>query len=77
MVIHLAVLAAGSPGHVSDLQYATESWTPGGKVLGAIILVVLVIAWLKVPRGPVIGRRAKPAPAKAKAPARARAAARR
>ena len=65
MITHLAVLAAARPGHVSDVKYAAETWTPGGTVLAVIIIAVLVFAWLKlVPSGPkVTARRRKPRPA--------------
>lgn len=77
MIIHLAVLAADHPGHVSNLKYAAETWTPGGTVLAVIIIAVLVFAWLKlIPSGPkVTAPRRKPRPAaktweRAKMPAR-------
>jgi hypothetical protein len=78
VITHLAVLAAAHPGHVSNLKYATETWTPGGTFLALIIIGVLVVAWLKlVPSGPkVTARRRKPRPA-AKAWERARMPARR
>ena len=78
MITHLAVLAAANPGHVSDLKYATETWTPGGTVLAVVIIAVLVFAWVKlVPSGPkVTARRRAPAPA-AKTWKRARMPARR
>lgn len=62
---HLAAVAAGSPGHVSRLKYATETWTPGGTLLAVVIIAVLVFAWVKlVPSGPkVTARRRAPAPA--------------
>ncbi len=66
-VHHLAALAAASPGHVSDLKYATETWTPGGTVLAVIIIAVLVFAWLKlVPSGPKVAARRDRAPARAR-----------
>jgi hypothetical protein len=70
VITHLAVLAAAHPGHVSNLKYAAESWTPGGTILAVIILAVLVFAWVKIPAGPKVNVRGR-------APARTRAAARR
>lgn len=52
MITHLVALAAAHPAHVSNLRYATETWTPGGTALGVIILVFLIWAWIKVPSGP-------------------------
>lgn len=69
---HLAALAASSPAHVSNLKYATESWTPGGTALGVIILAVLILAWMKIRV-----RRPVPAPAPARSRARDRTPARR
>ena len=79
MITHLAVLAAAHPGHVSNLKYATETWTPGGTVLAVIISAVLLFAWLKlVPSGPkVTAPRRKPRPARTRAAARREAPARR
>jgi hypothetical protein len=74
VIISLAALAAASPSHVSDLKYATTTFTPGALVLGAVILAVLILAWRKLPGGPVIGRRR---PARAKAVTRPGAGARR
>lgn len=63
-VRHLAALAAAGPGHVSNLKYATETWTPGGTALAVIIIAVLVFAWLKlVPSGPKVTARRDRAPA--------------
>jgi hypothetical protein len=77
VITHLAVLAAAHPGHVSNLKYAAETWTPGGTALAVIIIAVLIFAWLKlVPSGPkVTAPRRKPRPAaktweRAKMPAR-------
>ncbi len=70
-VHHLAAFAASNPGHVSNLKYATESWTPGGTTLAVIIIAVLIVAWLKlIPAGPKVNARRRPAPAKARAPRR-------
>ena len=78
MTHHLAVLAAGNPGHVSNLRYATETWTPGGTVLAAVIIIALIALWLKVIPG---GRKAKtrrgPAPARGRSASRRRVPARR
>lgn len=63
-VHHLAALAAGNPGHVSNLKYATETWTPGGTVLAVIIIAVLVVAWMLVPSGPKVTGRRDRAPAR-------------
>jgi len=72
MITQLAALAAAQPAHVSNLKYATETWTPGGTVLAVIILAVLVFAWMKIPSGPrVTGRRPAPAPARSRARDRA------
>lgn len=78
MITHLAALAAANPGHVSNLKYATETWTPGGTVLAVIIIAVLVAAFCKlVPSGPrVTGRSRDRAPARTRAAARREAAAR-
>ena len=69
MIIHLAALAAAHPAPVSNLRYATETWTPGGTALAVLILAVLIFAWIRIPSG----RKREPAPA----PARTRRAARR
>ena len=75
---HLAVLAAGNPGHVSNLKYATETWTPGGTVLAVIIIAVLVFAWLKlVPSGPKVTARRDRAPARGRPSGRRQVPARR
>ena len=63
MITHLAALAAAHPAHVSNAQYAASSWTPGGMTLGAIILAVLIFAWIKIPSGPKVTARRKPQPA--------------
>ena len=75
MIIHLAALAAAHPAHVSNLRYATESWTPGGTALAVIILAVLVLLWVKIPSGRK--REPVPAPARTRRPARREAPARR
>lgn len=79
MITHLTALAASNPGHVSNLKYATETWTPGGTVLAVIIIAVFIAAFVKlVPGGPkVTGRRREPAPARTRAAARREAPARR
>ena len=78
MITHPAVLAAAHPGHVSNLKYATESWTPGGTVLAVVIIAVLVFVWLKlVPSGPKVTARRDRAPARTRAAARREAPARR
>lgn len=76
---HLAILASSNPGHVSNMRYATETWTPGGTVLAVVIIAVLIAAWLKlVPSGPkVTVRRRDRAPARTRAAARREAPARR
>ena len=76
MVTHLAVLAAASPAHVSNLKYAAQTWTPGGIALAVVIIAVLVFAWLKIPSGPKVTA-PRPASAKARAAARREAPARR
>ena len=71
MTHHLAVLAAGNPGHVSNLRYATETWTPGGTVLAAVIIIALIALWLKaVPGGRKAKTRRGPAPARGRAASR-------
>ena len=72
MITHLAALAAANPAHVSNLKYATETWTPGGTALAVIILAVLILAWVKVPSGRRVTGRREPAPAKAQPGRRAR-----
>ena len=73
MTHHLALLA-GNPGHVSNVRYATETWTPGGTVLAAVIIIILIALWLKVIPG---GRKAKAAPSRGRASSRRRVPARR
>jgi hypothetical protein len=78
VITHVAALAAAHPGHVSNLKYATETWTPGGTVLAVIIIAVLIFAWLKlVPSGPKVTARRDRAPARTRAAARREAPARR
>jgi hypothetical protein len=78
VITHVAALAAAHPGHVSNLKYATETWTPGGTVLAVIIIAVLIFAWLKlVPSGPKVAARRDRAPARTRAAARREAPARR
>ena len=75
---HLAVLAASDPGHVSNLKYAAETWTPGGTVLAVIIIAVLVFAWLRlVPSGPKVTAGGDRAPARGRTSGRREVPARR
>ena len=73
MTHHLAALAAGNPGHVSNVKYATETWTPGGTILAAVIIIALIALWLKV----VPGGRKKAAPPRGRAASRRKVPARR
>ena len=68
MTHHLAALAAGNPGHVSNVKYATETWTPGGTILAAVIIIALIALWLKAVPG---GRKAKTRPAPSRSRGRA------
>jgi uncharacterized membrane protein YukC len=45
-----------NPHHVSNLKYATDSWSGSGAILGLVIVAIVVVLYLVFFRSPARGR---------------------